>query len=258
MRDRISIGLTGRTAPKAIAAVAARAESAGFRALWLNDVPHGDSLVGLAVAAAATSRLRLGTGVIPLDRRPASEILAATTAQGLPENRLTLGIGSGGPKQALRRVEEGLSELRAGTGAELVVGALGPKMRELGARRADGVLFNWVTPGVVAGMVRELRDTGGSSARAVLYTRTIVSPDARAALEQESAAYASYPSYAAHFERSGFEAIKATIDGSDPGVLREAVSSYLDSVDELVLRAITPVGDGEELLAFVDAVADTL
>jgi len=254
---RISIGLHGRTPADTVARVAARAERAGFRALWLNDTPGGDPMPGLAAAAAATTTLRLATGVVPLDRRPASEILDAIA--GLPHDRLTLGVSSGGAKRALRLVEEGLARLREGTRAELVVGALGPRMRALGARASDGLLLSWLTPSHAAEAARRMReDSGGRAVRAILYARTIVDEAARTALETESAAYASYAQYAANFARLGVDAIDTTIDGADPARLAAVAAEYLGAVDELVLRAITPTGDEHELLGFVDAAGAAL
>lgn len=256
MITRLSIGLHGRTPASTIAKVAARAEQAGFHALWLNDTPGGDSLAGLAAAAHATTTLRLAAGVIPLDRRPASEILADLKACSLPTDRLTLGVASGGSTRALARVEEALAQLREGTDAELVVGALGPRMRALGARASDGLLLNWLTPEAAADAARQLRDdAAGRSPRAILYARTIVADEAREALAVESAAYASYPQYAANFARLGIDAIDTTIDGTDAARLASVAAEYLRAVDELVLRAITPTGEESDLLQFVDAVA---
>ena len=110
--SRVSIGLPGATPHDVIEALAPQIEAAGFRALWLNDTPDGDSLAGLAVAARVTSSLRLGTGVIPLDRRPAASILAGLG--DLPADRLDLGIGTGGANHGLALVERSVAELRAG------------------------------------------------------------------------------------------------------------------------------------------------
>ena len=142
MRADLSIGLTGTTDADTIRALAPRIERLGFSALWLNDVPGGDSLEGLRIAAAATGTLRLATGVIPLDRRPADSLDLA----GLPVDRTTIGIGSGGAPHPLALVRDGIATLREATEAAIVVGALGPRMRRLAAEQADGVLYNWLTP----------------------------------------------------------------------------------------------------------------
>jgi alkanesulfonate monooxygenase SsuD/methylene tetrahydromethanopterin reductase-like flavin-dependent oxidoreductase (luciferase family) len=221
--SRVSIGLPGATPHDVIDALAPQIEAAGFHALWLNDTPGGDSLAGLAVAARATTTLALGTGVIPLDRRPPADILAALG--GIPVDRLSLGIGTGAAKHGLALVEDSVAELRAGTAAAIVVGALGPKMRALAARLGDGVLLNWLTPEAAAQQ--------RSSVRSVLYARTALAPDALPALREEAARYGSYPSYAANFERIGATPLETPIQD----VAR--IDDYLAGVDELVLRAIT-------------------
>ena len=245
MRAAVSIGLTGTTDARDIRSLAPRIERLGFSRLWLNDVPRGDSLAGLRVAAAVTESLGLATGVIPLDRRPAASLDLA----GLPAERTTIGIGSGSARHPLAVVEDGIETLRRATEASVVVGALGPRMRRLAAERADGVLFNWLTPAAAAAAMSELRDAAGDRlVRGVLYVRTIAEPEARAALEREADRYASVPSYAANFDRLGITAIDATLDDAD-GL------AALDVVDEIVLRAVTPSGSLIELERFVEEVA---
>jgi hypothetical protein len=56
------------------------------------------------------------TGVIPLDRRPAEDVLAAIRATGVPEDRLTVGVGSGaGRTGALARVRDAVAARRHAT-----------------------------------------------------------------------------------------------------------------------------------------------
>jgi len=248
--DRISIGLHGGTDVAVVRDVARRMEASGFRGLWLNDTPGGDALRGLAAAASVTSTLRLGAGVIPLDRRSATDV--ADALGDLPADRLDLGVGSGGPADALARVREGVEQLRAATTATILVGALGPRMRALAAEVADGVLLNWLTPDAAHDAVAELR-ASAPHARAVLYARTALEDDALSALAAEAAQYGSYPSYAANFERIGAEPIDATIVGTETVLLEERAHEYLRSVDELVLRAVT--APHADLVRFVELAA---
>ena len=220
--SRVSIGLPGATPHGVLEALAPQIEAAGFHALWLNDTPDGDSLAGLRFAARSTSTLGLGTGVIPLDRRPAAGILAGL--DGVPTDRLSLGIGTGSAKHGLALVESSVAELRAGADASIIVGALGPKMRALAARVGDGMLLNWLTP-EAAGEQR-------ASVRTVLYARTALSSNALPALEAEAARYGSYPAYAANFERIGATPMQTTISDTS------RIGDYLAVVDELVLRVI--------------------
>ena len=225
--SRVSIGLPGATPHDVIEAFAPQSEAAGFRALWLNDTPNGDSLAGLAVAAGVTSSLELGTGVIPLDRRSAADIV--TALDGLPLDRLIIGVGTGGAKHGLALTEESVAELRAGTTARIAVGALGPKMRALASRVADAVLLNWLTPKAAAAQRSSLVEP----VETVLYVRTALSPDAQPALRAESERYGSYPAYAANFDRIGATPLETTIQSVD------RIPDYLTAVDELVLRVIT-------------------
>jgi alkanesulfonate monooxygenase SsuD/methylene tetrahydromethanopterin reductase-like flavin-dependent oxidoreductase (luciferase family) len=239
----ISIGLPGNLDHSLIRALAPRIEAAGFYALWLNDTPDGDSLAGLAVAASVTSTLRLGSGVIPLDRRPATEIGRTLAALALP--RFTLGVGAGSPTGGLQRVSDAIETLRPITTAPILVGGLGPKMRALGAKKADGVLLNWLTPDAARDAAADLRrdssDRAAASrpARAVLYARTITEEAARPALTVEAARYGKIPSYAANLSRIGATALETTIDGTGPDALASRAAEYTAVLDELVLRAIT-------------------
>ena len=245
MRADVAIGLPRTTPAEHLRALAPRIERLGFSTLWLNDLPNGDSLAGLRVVAAETATLRLATGVIPLDRRPADTL----DLGGLPADRTMIGIGSGGAPRPLALVADGIATLRRATPAPIVVGALGPRMRRLAAERADGVLFNWLTPGAAADAVAELRAAADERlVRAMLYVRTITEGSARPTLEREAQRYDGVPSYAANFERLGIRAIETTLAEGDR-------LAQFDVVDEVVLRAITANGTLEELERFVEDAA---
>lgn len=258
MRTEVSIGVPGAIGPEAVRVLAPRVEAAGFTGLWLNDTPQGDAVTGLAAAATVTTHLRLATGVVPIDRRPAPALLEDLRRSGVPEERLTLGIGSGQLRRgAVEAVGEAIRALRDGTAAALVVGALGPRMRRLAAEHADGALLSWLPPEAAFTQAAELRrigsDTQGELPRVALYARTIVDERARPVLEREAAQYASYPAYAANFARLGIDAMDTVLP--QDGDLAAGIAAYASAVDEVVLRAITPTGSLDDLLAFVDAAA---
>ncbi len=216
----------------------------------MNDTPHGAALAALRAAGEATDRIRLGAGVLPLDRRPVEQI--ASSLAGLPQQRLVLGLGAGaGGAGSLARVRDAILLLRERTQAEVVVGALGPRMRRLAAEEADGVLLNWLPPGLAAEQRDELHRAaaGRPRPRATLYVRTIVDAGARPALEREAERYAAVPAYAANFERHGFDPLDTTLTSAIAGnALR-----YRSAVDELVLRAV--VADADDLDAHLRFVA---
>jgi len=251
----VSIGLHGATPHDIISELAPRIEAAGFATLWLNDTPQGDSLAGLAAAASVTTTLGLGSGVIPLDRRPARAI--ADALGGLPAERLFIGLGTGAARSGLATMTHALDVLRERTTARLVVGGLGPRMRRLGAEHADGVLLNWLTPEAATEAQVELRrDAAGRPVRGILYVRTITDAAARSALENEAATYSHYPAYSANFERLGISAIDATIDGATGAVLADRLAQYVAAVDEVVVRVIVAEPTVEAYRLFIDALAE--
>ena len=244
----VSIGLRGDVDHATLRAIAPRIEAAGYRTLWLNDNHRGESLAGLAVVAAVTTHLQLGTGVIALDGLPADGILGKLG--DLPLDRLTLGVGSGGTTGALERVERAVDELRRATTAPVVVGALGPRMRRLAAERADGVLLNWLTPSAAEAATAQLRrDAGDRPVRSILYVRTTASPVDAAALDAECTRYSGIATYAANFERLGIRAIDTTIRSEAD------LAAFLPTADEIVLRSVTTGGTVPELERLIDRYA---
>lgn len=99
MKVRIAISPGGSPAdPTSLAAVIDGLETRGFDTIWLSDVPMGplvDPLLGLAFAAARTSRLKLGANVVPFGRSPF--VLAKELAQldQLSSGRLLLSLVPG-------------------------------------------------------------------------------------------------------------------------------------------------------------------
>jgi probable F420-dependent oxidoreductase len=76
------------------AAVAKAAEEIGFAALWANETKH-DPFVPMTLAAAATSRMLLGTGVaIAFARSPTVMAHAAWDLASLSAGRFVLGVGT--------------------------------------------------------------------------------------------------------------------------------------------------------------------
>lgn len=257
-RTRVSIGVAGVLGPDVIARIARAVESTGFDGLWVNDTPDGDAIAALGAAAQVTERITLATGVVPLDRRPASELARDIDAAELPADRLVLGVGSGAARTGqLALVRGGVAELREHTDARIVVGALGPKMRALGADDADGVLLSWLTPDAAAEQAAEAHALD-SSAHVALYVRTAFDPDARARMQREADRYASFPNYAANFERLGFDVGQTVLPQPDVQHARTGLRDYLDSVDELVLRAIVAEDDIVAYSAFATDAAGAI
>jgi 5,10-methylenetetrahydromethanopterin reductase len=161
--------------PKLSGELAARAEAAGWDGIAFTDSQNltGDVFAGLALAAQATRRLQLATGVTnPVTRHAAAAASAIATIQALSGGRATLGIGRGdsalfqiGLEPApLAQFERYLADLAAylrggavdvggyesrlrwidSAGVPRVpidVAATGPRVIELAARIADRITF---------------------------------------------------------------------------------------------------------------------
>jgi 5,10-methylenetetrahydromethanopterin reductase len=94
----IEFWTNGAGMPSAFVRRAQRAEAAGFDGITIVDSQNlsGDCYIALAMAAAATTRIKLGTGVTnPFTRHPAVTAGAIATVQAVSEGRAHLGIGRG-------------------------------------------------------------------------------------------------------------------------------------------------------------------
>jgi probable F420-dependent oxidoreductase len=180
-------------------------EASGFDGLWLSDLPISpimDPLLGLALAAGRTSRLKLGANVVPLGRNPF--LLAKQLAQldHISGGRLLLsfvtGLEAPGEREVLglsgitrgEALEEVLALLRAWWAGETVeyhsqrwsysgvqsvarplqeplevwLGGHGPKALDRVGRVADGWLGAQVTPAEAA-LARERIEAAADEAR---------------------------------------------------------------------------------------------
>jgi probable F420-dependent oxidoreductase len=174
-------------------------EASGFDGVWLSDLPLGpalDPLLGLAVIAGATTRVRLGANVVPLGRNPfllAKELaqldqlsggrvlLSFVPGLGAPGERAILGLDGAGRGALL---EASLQAVRAwwqGDAAddpalravvrpvqdplEVWLGGRGPKALERVGRVADGWLGAAVTPAEAPGARAQILAAAQRAAR---------------------------------------------------------------------------------------------
>src|SRR6516164_7573269 len=84
-----------------------RLESAGYRAIWTNEVIGKDALVQLGVLLSATRQMVFGTCIANIWARPAQTMHAAAAqlAEAYP-GRFVLGLGVGYPEQAASTGQE--------------------------------------------------------------------------------------------------------------------------------------------------------
>src|SRR3954451_24065758 len=71
-----------------------RAEDLGYDSAYVTHIAGRDSLTTLMAYAAATERIRLGTGVLPIySRTPVTTAQQAATVDEYSEGRMVLGLG---------------------------------------------------------------------------------------------------------------------------------------------------------------------
>jgi alkanesulfonate monooxygenase SsuD/methylene tetrahydromethanopterin reductase-like flavin-dependent oxidoreductase (luciferase family) len=242
-------GVAGALPHDMIRALASAAESAGYQTFWVNDTPHGDGLAALKAAAGATSGIRLGVGVIPLDRQPAEAIVRRVNELGLPQDRLIIGVGSGAPAGGVARVRDGAQALEEAVDAVVVVGALGPKMCAVAGETSDGVLLNWLIADYVEPSAAIVEDAARKARRPrpliLGYVRTVFGAGAQEIFAGEAGRYGSFPAYAANFARMGTPAAETAVGGDTRAAIQAGLAAFTTELDETVVRAIT----GEESLA---------
>ena len=239
-----------------IRASAREAEALGYRSFWVNHPGPVDGLGSLAHAAAETRRVDLGVGVIPLHTRGPESIADGVRGHGLAPERLLLGVGSPNP-QALKRVRDGVTALRASLSTRVIVAALGPRMCRLAGEVADGVLFNWLTP-EYARRSAELVRAGAEVAkrpvpRLYAYVRVALGPAASERLADEGGRYDAIPAYHDHFVRMGVKPVETAIAATSAEGIKRALAAWDGAVDEVVLRAITAKDTVEDHLTLVRA-----
>jgi F420-dependent oxidoreductase-like protein len=78
-----------------LVADAVAAEAAGFTSIWVPQLPNDfDALTAVALMAGATTRIELGTAVMPIQsRHPVAMAQQALSTQAVCEGRFTLGLG---------------------------------------------------------------------------------------------------------------------------------------------------------------------
>jgi alkanesulfonate monooxygenase SsuD/methylene tetrahydromethanopterin reductase-like flavin-dependent oxidoreductase (luciferase family) len=243
-------------APDVLRAAARTAESLGYGSFWVNYPGPVDGLAALAAAAAETTRIDLGVGVVPLHTCGPDRIVAAVRANRLPVDRLLLGVGSPNPG-SLARVRDGIAALRAAVPARLYVAALGPRMCHLAGEVADGVLLNWLTPEHALRSAEWVRAGAAAAGRPVprlaAYVRVAIGSEGATRLEVEGERYAEIPAYADHFARMGVAPSATGVAAGTAAAVPGALARWERVLDDVVVRAITASDTVDETVALVRA-----
>ncbi|HVA85199.1 MAG TPA: LLM class flavin-dependent oxidoreductase [Candidatus Saccharimonadales bacterium] len=260
-RRPLGFGVTAGLGDELLVPLAREVERLGYGSFWANDLgrPEADGLADLAIVHGAAPSLKLGVGVLPLDRRSPREIVDHLSRLGLPIDRLLLGVGAGGATDSLRVVRGGLLELRRLLPTvRLYAAALGPRMCQLGGELADGVLLNWTVPERVR-WAREQIATGAATAgrtpesiKVWAYVRAAVGRGARERLDAEARRYVETRAYRRAFRAMNVPFDQVGVAGADlPGQLE----GYRAALDGVAVRALPSGRDLSEFMTIARAAA---
>jgi probable F420-dependent oxidoreductase len=219
---------------------------AGFTDLWSSEVAGADAFTPLAMAAAWTPSMRLGTAITPVfTRGPGLLAMSAAALAEAAPGRFQLGIGSSSPvvvgdwnavdfSEPYARSRDMLRFLKAALAGEMVdhdygtfalrrfrlerppatqppvlLAALRPGMLRLAAAEADGVILNWLS---AADVKTALAEAKSSAPDFDVTARIFVCPTDDAAYARKVgrrliAAYLTVPAYAAFHRWLGREEV---------------------------------------------------
>ena len=259
-----------------------RAEAAGYTDLWTGETAGPDGFTPLALSAAWTERMRLGTGIVGVFQRGpallAQEAAALASGSG---GRFVLGLGSSSDRivegwndipfeKPLSKVRATLDFLdaalageRTSTGFKLetppaepipiVLAALRGKMLELAVERAAGAFTNFLPLG---GLPKVTAQLDGAPADFELLCRFFCLPGEREQVEPLArfmfSSYITVPVYTAFYRWLGYgEQIDPMVAAWEAGDRQAAAAAAPWELIEDMFVFGEPEQMKERLAAFV-------
>jgi probable F420-dependent oxidoreductase len=258
------------------------AEAAGYTDLWTGETAGPDGFTPLALSAAWTERMRLGTGIVGVFQRgPALLAQEAAALASASDGRFVLGIGSSSDRivegwngipfeKPLSKVRETLDFLdaalageRTATGFKLeappaapvpvVLAALRGKMLELAVERAAGAFTNFLPLG---GLPKVAAQLDGAPDDFELLCRFFCIPGEREQVEPLArfmfSSYITVPVYTAFYRWLGYgEQIEPMIAAWEAGDRQAAAAAApWEAIEEMFIFG-SPEEMKERLAAFV-------
>ena len=266
--------------------LARRAEALGYESVWVTHGLGRDSFLVLAAYGAATTRLRLGNGVVPIyPRHPVAMAQAALTLSELTGGRFTLGVGVSHREtmetmlglalaEPLSVMREYVAVLRGALGAgaafegrhfnvrwslalperpappAVYLAALSRKMLELAGEIADGALLWLCPPAYVREVAVPALERGRRRAGKTLDGFEIVAAVPLAVTDDLPAARAAFRAELARYLALPF--YRAMLEASGLG---EGVRAFDrdGAVSDALADALGAIGDAAAARAGVEA-----
>jgi probable F420-dependent oxidoreductase len=265
-----------------------QAEAAGWDDLWTGDTNGPDGFTPLALAAAWTERMRLGTGVVSVfTRGPAVLAQQAAALADASGGRFVLGLGASSDviverwnrvafERPLSKVRDTVAALRPVFAGErgpggfkldtppvapvpIYVAALRDRMLGLSGSIADGTCLNFLPLSSAEQVVRAIAPQDGHDIVCTCFCIPRPAEDGLGLARFMFAGYATVPVYEAFFRGLGWgDAIDSMVDAWRAGDRKGAAAL----APEELLREIFVFGGADEmrerLAAFAAAGITTL
>ncbi|OBC06765.1 LLM class F420-dependent oxidoreductase [Mycobacterium sp. 852013-50091_SCH5140682] len=243
-----------------VADEAQHAESLGYATLW-----RSGNLPMVSVAVRATRTIAVATGIIPVVRVPAADVIAThTELEGTDPGRFIVGLGGAHGPHPVATLNAYLDELDAVGVDNRMLAALGPNMLALARDRARGAYPFLVTPSYVA----EARSALGHdrTLAVLLMVIPVTDPEtARRAAAGPLEFLTAQGGYRRNLLRQGFTAADIDtvsdrlLDGiaawGSPGRIAERIAEYhAAGADQVVLRIL----GADDVAAWRTRLAETL
>ncbi|MGZ4184269.1 MAG: LLM class F420-dependent oxidoreductase [Solirubrobacteraceae bacterium] len=261
--------------------IARIADRAGLDTVWVGEMASFDAFALATAIGLQTERVRLKVGPLAVGvRSPVAIALGVSSVATLVGRVVDVALGASSPaivsgwhgrpwSGLAGQMQEGVLELRALLDGEridrdfklrrplpdasIIVAAFGPKMTSVGARFADELVLNLVSPEHVA-TVRARIDEEAATAdrrapRLAVWVPAALDPGERAMaqLASQLSVYLGAPGYGELFAGLGFgDLVDRARAGTPRAELAEAVPSKL-------VAQIGALGDADEILARVAA-----
>ena len=262
--------------------IARTADRAGVQTVWVGEMASFDAFALATAIGLQTERVRLKVGPLAVGvRSPVAIALGLSSVATLVGRAVDAALGASSPAivsgwhgrpwsglagqmtesvVALRalldgeRIDPGFKLRRPQPGASITVAAFGPRMTRVGARLADEVVLNLVSPAHVATVRARLDDEAAAAgrpapARLAVWVPAALDPGegALAQLASQLAVYLGAPGYGELFAGLGFGDL---VDRARAGMPRAALA---EAVPSELLAQIGALGDAGEILARVAA-----
>jgi probable F420-dependent oxidoreductase len=259
-----------------------RAEAAGYTDLWTGETAGPDGFTPLALSAAWTERVRLGSGIVGVFQRgPALLAQEAAALADASEGRFVLGIGTSSDRivegwngipfeKPLSKIRETLEFLRPALAGErtsthfkletkpthevpIVIAALRGKMLQLAVEKADGAFTNFLP---LDGLPQVVEGIAGAPDHFELLCRFFCLPGTREEVEPVArfmfSSYITVPVYTEFYKWLGWgERIQPMLDAWNARDRQKAAAEAPWEAIEQMFIFGSPEEMKERLEAFV-------